>query len=116
MPVLARSRLLAGQLVHGQPVPFGLNDPVPTALHENHYTNFLVELERRNVSARPGELPLLDLAVGAAGLRAMGLRWVVVHRGDYHPDQLARVLAFLELTARRTAEDERVTVYEIAGS
>lgn len=116
MPVLARSRLLAGQLAHGQPVPFGLNDPVPTALHENHYTNFLVELERRNVSARSGSLPLFDLAVGASGLRALGLRWVVVHRADYHPDQLARVQAFLELTARRVADDERVSVYELPGA
>ncbi len=115
MPVLARSRLLAGQLAHGQPVPFGLNDPVPLALHENHYTNFLVELERRTVSGLPADLPLLDLAVGAVGLRRLGLRWVVVHREDYHPDQLRRVQEFLRLTARSVAEDGVVSVYELPG-
>jgi hypothetical protein len=113
MPVLARSRLLAGQLAHGQPVPFGLNDPVPTALHENHYTRFLVELERRHVQVLPTALPLLDLAAGALALRAQGLRWVVVHQADYHPDQLVRIQDFLDLTARRAGEGAGVRVYEL---
>ena len=114
-PVLARSQTLIHQLVHQQPVPFGLNDPVPTYLHLNHYTAFLIELERRTISFLPGELPFLDLAAGQEDLRLRGCRWIVVHRDRYTDDQASRITRFLDLTATAYGEDGDLRVYELNG-
>ena len=114
-PVLARSQTLIHQLVHQQPVPFGLNDPVPTYLHLNHYTQFLIELERRSVTFLPPQLPILDLVAGQEDLRLRGCRWIVVHRDRYTDDQASRILRFLDWTAPVYADDGTLRVYELRG-
>ncbi len=114
MPVLARSKVLVNQVVHGQPIPFGLNDPVPKLLHENHYTHYIVALERRSTMFLPPDMPMVDLAAGKMGLVEMGCRWIVVHKDAYTADQYYRVAHFLDLTAKVVADDGTVRLYDLA--
>lgn len=113
MPVLARSRVLTYQIVHKQPVPIGLNDPVPLYLHRNSYTHYLVALERRTAMFLPPEIPDIDLAAGQADLVRRGCRWIVVHRDGYTADQYTRVARFLDLTAAAVDDDGSVRVYDL---
>lgn len=115
-PVLERSRVLVNQFAHGAPIPFGLNDPFPVFLHANHYTRFLVELERREITYLPAALPLLDLLVAKEDLVARGARWVAVRRDGYDGYQYTRVAGFLDLTAVAVAEEEGVRVYDLTAS
>lgn len=115
-PVLARSRTLIYQLVHQQPIPFGLNDPVPPYLYNNHYTHFLMELERRNIQQLPENLPMLDLVAGQKDFLLTGGRWIVVHRDRYTPEQAARIIRFLDWTASFYGEEGEIRVYEIRES
>lgn len=113
LPVLRRSRTSVAQLAHGQPIPFGLNDPLPLPLYLNHYTRFLVELERSPVALLPARVPTLDLLAGQAALRAMGLRWIVLHPDGYAEPQYQKIAAFLDTTATVVAADGRTRVYEL---
>jgi len=111
VPVLARSHYLAGQLSHGQPVVYGLNDPTPTVLYYNRYTAFLLEIERTTVAVMPAELPWLDIEVGRQHLAKEGLRWLVVHKEWYPEARLALTLEFLDLTAIPVFDDSELRVY-----
>ncbi|MDP2304951.1 MAG: hypothetical protein Q8P18_02875 [Pseudomonadota bacterium] len=113
LPVLARSRYGMYQMVHGQPVPYGLNDPSPLYLYANRYTRLLIELERSTVAFLPSDLPLLDLALGEQDLVDRGLRWIVLHRAEYPSTQYAKVAQFLDLTATPTWDDGETRVYRI---
>lgn len=114
MPVLARSKLLVNQIIHQQPVPFGLNDPVPRYLHENYYTHYIVALERRSTMFLPPEIPDIDLVAAKQNLLDHGARWIVVHRDSYTSDQYTRVAHFLDLTAQAVGDDGTVRVYDLA--
>lgn len=113
LPVLQRSRYILGQLEHGQPVPFGLNDPLPPWLATNRYTRFLVGLERTRVQLLPTGLPWLDLVAGRAGARAAGLRWIVVHKDDYAAPERAKITRFLDVTATPVHDDARLRIYRL---
>lgn len=112
-PVLARSRLLAFQLLHRQPVPFGLNEPYPSILRTNHYTAMLITLERYTIDALPFDLPWLDLAAAQEELRLLGLRYIAVQRSGYDEGQFSRVGRFLDHTASPLVDDGEVRLYEI---
>ena len=113
LPVLQRSKYILGQLEHGQPVPFGLNDPLPPWLAANRYTRFLVGLERTRVSALPTGLPWFDLVAGRAGARAAGLRWIVVHKADYAAPERAKITRFLDVTATPVHDDAALRIYRL---
>ncbi len=113
VPILARSRFLLGQLAHGQPVPFGLNEPTPELLVRNHYTQYLIELERSAVSVIPERRPFLDLELGRAALVDAGLRWIVVHQEDYPPGVRRKVELFLDQTATAVHEGEGLRIYRL---
>ena len=113
VPVLARATYVANQLAHGQPVPYGLNDPTPPYLYYNRYGQYLLELERSTVALLPPTLPALDLALGRAELVRSGMRWIVMHRASYPPAQRAKVAAFLDLTATPVYGDEEIRVYRL---
>ncbi|MDP2312948.1 MAG: hypothetical protein Q8P41_08585 [Pseudomonadota bacterium] len=113
LPVLARSRYGMYQIVHGQPVPYGLNDPSPLYLYVNRYTRYLIELERSTIAVLPVEMPMLDLALGQQDLRDRGLRWIVLHRAEYPAAQYAKVAQLLDLTATPTWDDGTTRVYRI---
>jgi hypothetical protein len=114
IPVLARSRYLAGQLVHGLPVVYALNDPTPPVLYHNRYTAYLLEIERTTVSMLPADMPWLDLELGRHHIVHEGLRWVVVHKKWYPEDRLRMTLEFLDLTATPMFDDADLRVYRLA--
>lgn len=113
VPILARSRFLLEQLVHRRPVPYGLNEPTPKLLVHNHYTRYLLELERSTVALLPERRPFLDLELGRAALVDAGLRWIVVHRADYPPTQRRKVEAFLDQTATAVHEGDGLRIYRL---
>lgn len=113
VPVLARSQYVANQIAHGQPIPYGLNDPTPPYLYYNRFGRYLLELERSTTALLPPRLPTLDLALGRADLVASGLRWIVLHRAAYPPAQLTKVAGFLDLVATPVHADEELRVYRL---
>lgn len=113
VPVLRRSQHFMGQLQHGQPVPYGLNDPTPLPLYLNRYSRYLIEIERAGDASLPATPPALDLAVGQAALVEQGLRWIVVHQ-DMLPDSRRAVLEqFLDQTAVATYDGEGIRIYRL---
>jgi len=113
VPVLARSRYLAGQLVHGQPVVYGLNDPTPPLLYHNRYTAYILEIERTTVSLLPARMPWLDIELGRHHIVNEGLKWVVVHKEWYPEARLRMTLDFLDLTATPVFDDSDLRVYTL---
>ena len=113
VPVLARSRYVVAQLVHAQPIPYGLNDPTPLALYLNHYSRYLIELERTPAELLPATVPALDLAVGQAALVAEGLKWVVVHRSQLPTARQPKLLTFLDATSTPVYDDGELRIYRL---
>lgn len=113
LPVLSRSRFILGQTLHGQPVPFGLNDPLPPYLSANRYTRFLVVLERTRAAVLPTRLPWMDLVAGRAEAQAAGLRWIVMHKAHYDAEVLARITHVLDLTATPVHDDAELRIYRL---
>lgn len=113
VPILARSRFLLEQLVHRQPVPFGLNEPTPKVLYYNHFTQYLLELERSQVTQLPARAPDLDLELGRAALVDMGLKWILVHEGDYPASQLPKVERFLDQNATAVHAGDGLRIYRL---
>lgn len=113
VPILARSRFLLMQLMHGQPVPFGLNEPTPAMLFRNHYTGYLLELERSAVTVLPDARPYLDIELGRAALIEAGMRWIVVHQDEYPAAVLQKVAVFLDMTATQVHEGDGLRIYRL---
>ncbi|MSQ03705.1 MAG: hypothetical protein EXR71_17765 [Myxococcales bacterium] len=113
VPILARSRFLLEQLFHGQPVPFGLNEPTPAILFRNHYTGYLLELERSTVTLLPDARPYLDVELGRAAIIDAGMRWIVVHQDEYRAAVRRKIEAFLDLTATPVHQGEGVRIYRL---
>jgi MFS family permease len=113
IPVLARSRYNLYQLVHEQPVPYGLNDPTPPFLYLNRYGRYLIDLERGTTALLPARIPALDLELGREDLVANGLKWIVLHRDWFPAAQFTKVSSFLDITATPVYEDELVRVYRL---
>ncbi|MFZ5481680.1 MAG: hypothetical protein ACOZNI_33260 [Myxococcota bacterium] len=113
VPVLARSKYLAYQLVHEQPVPYGLNDPTPPYLYYNRFTQYLIELERSTITMLPPDLPWLDVELGRAAAVEDGLRWIVVHRDLYPGAQAEKIARFLDLYATPVFDGEGLRVYRL---
>jgi hypothetical protein len=113
IPVLARSRYLAGQFTHGQPVVYGLNDPTPPLLYHNRYTAYLLEIERTTVSLLPARMPWLDIELGRHHIISEGLKWIVVHKEWYPEARLRMTLDFLDLTATPVFDDAELRVYTL---
>jgi hypothetical protein len=113
VPVLARSKYGLDQLVHMQPVPYGLNDPVPRHIAANHFTRFLVELEWSNIHTLPPSLPWLDLELGRQAAVADGLRWIVLHEESYPAPIFTRVSQFLDLVATPVHHQQGRRIYRL---
>jgi hypothetical protein len=113
VPVLARSRYGMGQLVHLQPVPYGLNDPIPRYIEVNHFTRFLVELELSTIHTLPPSLPWLDLELGRQAAVADGLRWIVLHEAAYPEHTFIQVSRFLDLVATPVVHQQGRRIYRL---
>ena len=89
VPNLERAVYVWYQTVHGRPVPWGLNEPMPRALLDNPLTATLIRLEATRARSLPPLLPDLELVLSARLLARQGYRSVVVHQRLY-PDFKAR--------------------------
>jgi hypothetical protein len=108
VPNLERAVYTWYQTVHGRPVPWGLNDPMPQLLLGNRLTATLLRVEATRAQGLPPVLPNLDLLVASRTLARQGVRHVVVHERLYPEAKLAQVEALLRGVAgppRRVPED-----------
>jgi hypothetical protein len=112
-PVLARSQYAFAQLSHGQPTPYGLNDPLPLSLRQNRFLRFLVEMEYSSTATLPAQLPWFDLHVGRQAAIDNGLKWIVMHEKSYPSGQFARTARFLDITATAFYQGEGLRVYRL---
>jgi len=113
VPVLRRAEYSMYQMLHKQPIPYGLNDPTPTNIFYNRFSQYLVELERTTLAYLPPQLPMFDIELGRADFAAMGLKWIVVHREHYPEPQYRKVEAYLDLMTTRYYADDEITVYRL---
>jgi len=113
VPVLARSRYGLAQLVHKQPSPYGLNDPVPEAVSANRFTRYLVDLEWSNVASLPEQMPWMDLELGRRAAVADGLRWIVLHEESLPSRNFARMSQFLDIMATPVHHDDGLRIYRL---
>ena len=112
-PVLARSQYSMAQLFHGQPSPYGLNDPLPESLQSNRFLRFLVEMEFSTTATLPAQMPWFDLQMGRAAAMDNGLRWVVLHKDAYPSGQFARTARFLDIVATPYSEEDGLRIYRL---
>ncbi len=115
VPVLARSHYVVAQMVHQQPIPFGLNDPTPPYIYYNRFGQYLLEMERSTSAVLPPRLPWLDLELGRLDLAEQGLRWIVVHLDQYPAPQATKISGFLDTTTRLHFADGALRIYELDG-
>ncbi len=97
LQVLDRGRYNLYQLAHGQPIPYGLNDPTPEVLRDNPLTGALLALERSPVETLPRTLPVLELELGRRALVDAGFASIVVHRDLYPGAHADKVVELLEI-------------------
>jgi hypothetical protein len=112
-PVLARSEYSLGQLAHGQPSPYGLNDPLPMSLRTNRFLRFLVEMEYSTTATLPAQLPWFDLTIARKAVIADGLLWIVLHKDKYPESQFARTARFLDITATPVHDEDGLRIYRL---
>jgi hypothetical protein len=112
-PVLARSEYSLGQLAHGQPSPYGLNDPLPMSLRTNRFLRFLVEMEYSTTATLPAQLPWFDLTIARKAVIADGLLWIVLHKDQYPESQFARTARFLDITATPVYDEDELRIYRL---
>ena len=113
VPNLERAVYTWYQTEHGQPVPYGLNDPVPTSLATNPLTATLVAMESGYIISLPPMLPELELVAGAERLKAEGYTHIVVHEDLYIGPKLEMVSAVLEGLFGEPVRRDGVAVYEV---
>jgi hypothetical protein len=113
VPNLERAVYTWYQTEHGQPVPYGLNEPVPDSLSDNPLTQLMVRIESAYVLSLPPLLPELELVAGARLLRAQGYRSVVVHETLYLSPKLEMVSAVLEGLFGPPFRESGVAVYPL---
>jgi hypothetical protein len=113
VPNLERAVYTWYQTGHGQPVPYGLNEPVPTTLAGNPLTDLMVRIESAYVLSLPRQLPELELVSGARRLQAEGYGTVVVHEQLYLTPKLEMVSAVLEGLFGVPHRENGVAVYQV---
>ena len=115
VPNLERGVYTYYQTVHGQPSPYGLNEPVPRRLRQNRFTDFLLYLEVGRSVSLPRSLPDLELVVGADLLKAQGYRYIVMHEKLYTRPKAQMIQTVLDSLFGPPREylQDGVAVYEI---
>ncbi|MFT5583252.1 MAG: hypothetical protein ACI9VR_000830 [Cognaticolwellia sp.] len=113
VPNLERAVYTWYQTEHGQPVPYGLNEPVPETLADNPLTELMVRIESAYVLSLPPMLPELELVAGARRLQAEGYGRVVVHEELYLSPKLEMVSAVLEGLFGPPHREGGMAVYQV---
>ena len=115
LPNLERAVYVWNQSVHGRPVPWGLNDPMPAKLLENRLTATLIQIEATRARTIPAFLPELDLVVAARTLARQGYSHVVLHERlfpGFKRDQAVNLLNAL-FGEPAAYEEEGILVYRL---
>lgn len=116
LPNLERAIFVWNQSVHGRPVPWGLNDPMPKTLLGNILTKTLIQIEGNRARSLPHILPELDLVISSRSLVRQGYRYIVVHK-DFYPRYKAEQVEQL-LTALygipKIYQKDKLLVYPLA--
>jgi len=108
IPNLERAVYVWYQAIHGRPVPWGLNDPMPEALLRNRLAATLMRMEASRAQTLPPRIPELDLVIAARTLKRQGYRYVVLHERLYPQFKLRQtetLLIGLFGSPRRWPED-----------
>ena len=115
VPNLERGVYTYYQTVHGQPSPYGLNEPVPSRLRQNRLTDFLLYIEAGRSVNLPRQLPELELVLGAELLKRQGYRYIVLHESLYTKPKARMIQTVLDavLGPPRKYLEEGVALYEI---
>ncbi|MEC7947424.1 MAG: hypothetical protein VX265_07620, partial [Myxococcota bacterium] len=96
VPNLERAVYVWYQAAHGRPVPWGLNDPMPTPLLRNRLTTTLIRLEATRARSLPPQIPQLDLVVAGRTLSRQGYRYVVLHEALVPEFKRMQMIALLD--------------------
>jgi len=114
VPNLERGVYTYYQTTHGQPSPYGLNEPVPVRLEENRLTSFLLRIESGRAVSLPRQLPDLELVLGGRILKAQGYRYIVVHEKLYPKPKAEMIQTVLDALFGAPREyPDGVALYEI---
>lgn len=113
LPNLERAVYVWNQSVHERPIPWGLNDPMPTPLRKNLVTQTLLQIEGRHAKTLPAVLPYLDLVVSARVMARQGYRYIVVHESFYPTFKLTQTQQLLQALFGEPKRYDDVTVYMI---
>ena len=113
VPNLERAVYTWYQTEHGQPSPYGLNDPIPEAIDENPLTQILVQVEASRTGSLPRLLPELEMVAGAHMLEAQGYRYIVVHERLYPKHKREHVRAILDGLFGPPNRSDDVAVYHL---
>ncbi len=95
VPNLERAVYLHYQTVHGRPIPYSLNEPLPPILGRSHLTRAVLVAEGGRLDSLPPSLGSLDLVVAGRAMARLGVRYIVVHEQMYPIDRLHQVLGIL---------------------
>lgn len=114
LPNLERAIYVWNQSVHERPIPWGLNDPMPTPLRRNLLTQTLLRIEATHARTLPALLPQLDLVVSSRVLSRQGYRYIVVHESFYPSFKLRQTHQVLQaLFGEPKRYDDGVVVYKL---
>ena len=94
---LERAVYLYWQTVHGRPIPYSLNEPMPETLERSHLAKAIFIAEGGHIDHLPPMLAELDLIVAGRALADLGFRYVVFHERMYPPDRAKQVLTLLRV-------------------
>ena len=114
LPNLERAIYVWNQSVHERPIPWGLNDPMPTPLRQNLLTQILLRIEATHARTLPALLPQLDLVVSSRVLSRQGYRYIVVHESFYPSFKLEQTHQVLKaLFGDPKRYEDGVVVYQL---
>ena len=114
LPNLERAIYVWNQSVHERPIPWGLNDPMPTPLRQNLLTQTLLRIEATHARTLPALLPQLDLVVSSRVLSRQGYRYIVVHESFYPSFKLTQTHQVLKaLFGDPKRYEDGVVVYQL---
>lgn len=113
LPNLERAVYVWNQSVHERPIPWGLNDPMPTPLRRNLLTQTLLKIEGSHAKTLPATLPYFDLVVSSRVLARQGYRYVVVHEQFYPTYKLKQTTDLLQALFGEPKEYNGVMVYTV---
>jgi hypothetical protein len=114
LPNLERAVYVYHQTKHKNPVPWGLNDPMPMYLQQNPFTKILILLEGTRAYNRTPRYPELDIVIGLHRLYKDGFRSIVVHEDFYPEFKRTQVIQLLDALVGTPIRKDGKALYTIS--